>query len=168
MDFNILYDKNNRVLAENGKNAFSDILYIPSGKVALVSIYNMISSLDIVKDKATGRHSLQSNDCAVVHKISFSRTDPLVKKFMCGEKINIDMELRSLLLSRRMRHEPVYQCFDAWMISACSNIVVITVPGFYMLEFFDADQFDSIYVEYAIIDASDSLAIPDSIKIGGK
>ena len=37
-----------------------------------------------------------------------------------------------------------------------------------MLEFFNPNQFDTAYVEYALLSVSDSMAIPDDFKLGSK
>lgn len=168
MDFTILYDKTHRTLSENGKSAFSDILYIPPAKTALLSLYNMINELALVKDEATGKISLVSDDCAVVHKLSLGQTGDISRKLECGERVDVTGELKALLWNRRIFHEPVYQCGCSWTLNPCNNFALIPTPGFYMLEFFDANQFDTAYVEYALLSVSDSLAIPDAFKMGSK
>ena len=80
MDYTILFDKDHRTIASNGKSAYSDILYVPPGKTALLSLFNMINELNLVKDKTTGKMSLQSDDCAVVHKLSLGQTGDIARK----------------------------------------------------------------------------------------
>lgn len=166
MDYTILFDHTHRTIASNGKSAYSDILYIPAGKTALLSLFNMTSGLDLVKDEVTGKLSLQSDDCAVVHKLSLGQTGDISRRLDCGERADIAGELRGLLLNRRLFHEPVYQCGSAWTLNPCNNFALIPTAGFYMLEFFDVNQFDTAYVEYTILSVADSLAIPDSFKMG--
>ena len=50
MDYTILFDKDRRILAEHGTRAFSEVLYIPQGKVALLSLYNMYHEVQLTKD----------------------------------------------------------------------------------------------------------------------
>lgn len=166
MDYTVLFDKCHKILASNGLSAYSDVLYIPPGKTALLSLYNMTSGYDLVEDPNTGKKVIKSDDCAVVHKISLEQTPDIIKKFDCGELVSITSELRNLLLNRRMFHEPVFQCGSSWNINPCNNFVLIPTPGFYMLEFFDVNQFDNAYVEYALLSVADSLAIPDDFKLG--
>lgn len=168
MDYTILFDKDHRTIASNGKSAYSDILYVPPGKTALLSLFNMINELNLIKDEATGKMSLQSDDCAVVHKLSLGQTGDIARKIECGERVDVTGELKSLLLNRRLFHEPVYQCGCSWTLNPCNNFALIPTPGFYMLEFFDVNQFDTAYVEYALLFVADSLAIPDDFKLGSR
>lgn len=168
MDYTILYDKDHRTLAANGKSAFSDILYIPPGKTALLSLYNMINELKLVENEQTGKKYLQSDDCAVVHKLSLGQTGDIARKIECGERVDITGELKGLLYNRRLFHEPVYQCGNSWTLNPCNNFALIPTPGFYMLELFDVNQFDTAYIEFALLSVSDSMAIPNEFKLGGK
>lgn len=167
MDYTILFDYEHRTISDNGKSAFSDILYIPPGKVALLSMYNMYSEIRVEKD-SKGKTELVANDCATVHKLSLGKTGDVARKIECGERIDITSELKSLLYNRRLFHEPVYQCGCVWSLNPCNNFALIPTPGFYMLEFFNPNQFDTAYVEYTILSVSDSLAIPDDFKLGSK
>lgn len=166
MDHIILFDKDNQTIASNGKSAFSNILYIPPGKTALLSLYNMISEIDLVKDEKTGAFSLQSDDCVKIHKLSFGATKDIARKIRCGERVDVNGELKALLRDRRVFREPVYQCGCAWGINPCNNFALIPTPGFYVLEFFDVNQFDLAYVEYALLSVADSMAIPNEFKMG--
>lgn len=168
MDYTILFDKDHKTLASNGKSAFSDILYIPPGKTALLSLYNMINELHLVEDEKTGKLSLQSDDCAVIHKLSLGKTGDITRKLKCGERVDVTDELKGLLYNRRLFHEPVYQCGCSWTLNPCNNFALIPTPGFYMLEFFDANQFDTAYVEYTLLSVADSSTIPDNFKMGSK
>lgn len=168
MDFTILYDKTHSVVSPSGKQVYSDILYIPVGKAALLSLYNMTASLDLVTDPDTGRMVLQSDDCIIVHKLSFGQTGDLARRLSCGERIDVQRELTGLLHSRRVFHEPVYQCGGAWAINPCNNYALIPVPGFYMLELFDLDQAATAYIEYALIGLEAAAVIPDDFKMGAR
>lgn len=168
MDFSILFDKEHQTLSANGISAFSDILYIPPGKTALLSLYNMVNELNLVKDPKTGKFSLVSDDCVVVHKLSLGETKDIARKLECGERVDLTGELKALLYNRRLFHEPIYQCGCSWTLNPCNNFALIPTPGFYMLEFFDVNQFDTAYVEYALLSVADSLAIPNDFKLGGK
>lgn len=168
MDYTILYDKDHRTISDNTRSAFSDILYIPQGKTALLSLYNMVNDLILKKDEKTGKMYVESDDCIIVHKLSLGQTGDIARKIECGEKVATTLELKKLLLNRRLFHEPVYQCGKAWTLNPCNNFALIPTPGFYMLEFFDANQFDTAYVEYALLNMADSIAIPDDFKLGSK
>lgn len=168
MDFTILFDKDNRRLAENGKTAFSNVLYIPPGKVALLSMYNMIAGTEVRTDPQTGKKTIVSKDCVVVHKISYGRTDPLVIKAKCHEHVDVASEVAKLVAKRRVFFEPVLQDGCPWVLDACHNFALLPVPGFFMLEFTDPAQFDTAYVEYALLDTRDTITIPDAFKLGFK
>lgn len=168
MDYTILFDVDHRTVSRDGTSAFSDILYIPPGKTALLSLFNMVNELNLVKDEKTGKMSLQSDDCAVIHKLSLGNTGDIARKVECGEFVDTSGELMELLYNRRVFHEPVYQNGCSWGINPCNNFALIPTPGFYMLEFFDANQFDTAYVEYALLSVVDSMGIPDAFKLGSK
>lgn len=168
MDFEILYDKEHRTISSNGKSAYSDILYVPPGKTALLSLYNMYSEASIKTDPVTGKKVLSSNDCVVVHKLSFGQTGDIARKISCGENVDITRELKQLLYNRRLFHEPVFQCGDEWTISSCNNYALLPTPGFFMLELVDTNQFDTAYIEYALLSVPDSMIIPDDFKFGSK
>lgn len=161
----ILFDKDHRALTDHGARAFSEILHIPIGKVALLSLYNMYNEVQLRKN-AKGVTELVANDCAVVHKLSLGKTDDVARRLECGERVDVHGELRSLLANRRLFHEPVYQNGVAWALNPCNNFTLIPTPGFYMLEFFNPNQFDTAYVEYTLLNSTDSTEIPDDFKLG--
>lgn len=166
MDYTILFDKDHRKASDTGTSAYSDILYIPPGKTALLSLYNMYDETKMTKDEATGKMSLQSNSCVVIHKLSLGQTGDVGRKIQCGERVDVQAELRKLLHNRRVFHEPVYQCGNSWAINPCNNFALIPTPGFYMLEIMDVNQLDTAYVEYALLNVADSVVIPDEFKLG--
>lgn len=168
MDFTILFDQTHHTLANHGKTARSDILYIPRGHTALLSLYNMTNDLHLVKDDKTGQISLRSENCAVVHKLSLGKTGDIARKLKCGERLDIKSELDSLLYNRRVFHEPVYQNGCSWVLNPCDNFALIPTPGFYIVELFDVNQFDVAYIEYVILSVADSMVIPEAFKLGGK
>lgn len=175
MDFTILYDHKHKQLDPSGTVAYSDVLYIPPGKTALLSLYNMINELKLVKDPVTNRTSLQGDSCVEVEKLSYGQVGDIGRRLSCslhidehGKRVDIQGELRDLLAKRRVFHEPVYQCGCTWTLNPCNNFALIPVPGFYRLKLFDPHQFDTAYVEYALLSVADSMAIPDDFKLGSK
>lgn len=167
MDFTVLFDKERQVLIEHGTRAMSEILYIPVGKVALLSLYNMFNEMHLAKDDK-GNVELVSNDCAIVHKLSMGKTGDIARKIECGERVDVYGELQNLLYNRRIFHEPVYQNACNWTLNPCDNFALIPTPGFYVLEFHNPNQFDTAFVEYALLNVADSVAIPDEFKLGSK
>lgn len=171
MDYTIIFDKDHQKVSENGTSMYSDVLYIPPGKTALLSLYNMVDETKLVTDPTTGKKSLSSGSCVTVHKLSLGQTGDItdvVKQVECGRVYDVQNELRKLLYNRRLFHEPVYQCGSTWTLNPCNNFALIPTPGFYMLELTDVAQFDTAYVEYALLDVSDSVVIPDDFKLGSK
>lgn len=168
MDNTILFDINHRMISIDGRSAFSDVVYIPVGKTALLSLYNMTNDISLDKDPDTGKYVLKNDSCVIVHKLSFSQTGDIARKLECGEVVNIQDALNALLQKRRLMYEPVYQCGQAWKINPCNNFVLIPTPGFYMLEVMDINQFDTAYIEYHLLSVQDSLSIPDDFKLGSR
>lgn len=166
MDFTILFDKDNRTLENHGQTAFSRVLYIPPGKTALLSMYNMTGHQDIVTDPTTGESRVVFFDCITIHKISYGRVGDLIVEAKCNDRVDLMGEVMKLLARRRVYFEPVLQKGCAWTLDACNNFALIPTPGFYMLEFTDPNQFDTAYVEYALLDAATSVTIPDAFKLG--
>ena len=168
MDFTILFDKNNRKLENNGRVAFSNVLYVPPGKAALLSMYNMTGNQELVTDPATGKQSIVYRDCVVVHKISYGRVEPFMAEAKCNSMVDMIGEVQKLIAKRRVFFEPVVQKGCSWTLDACNNFALLPVPGFFMLEFTDPNQFDTAYVEYALLNTQDTVTIPDAFKIGFK
>lgn len=167
MNTKILYDNVNRMFSSDGKTVFSTLLFIPVGKTALLSLYNMYNEL-YLETNNDGEKNLVDKSCIVVHKLSIGDTQNITKKDLeCNESFNILSEMRRLLEDRRVFHEPVYQNGKAWVINPCNNFALISTPGFYMLELHDPNQFDVAHIDYTLLSVSDSLAIPNEFKLGG-
>lgn len=166
MNTDILFDKDHQTISDDGRSAFSEILYIPVGKVALLSLYNMFSELKMVTDEVTGKKSLDDFSCVVVHKMSLSHTGNVIVKPRCGGVLDIRSEEYKLLWDRQVRHEPVYQCGCQWTINPCNNMAILPIPGFFQLEFVDPNQFNTAYVEFSFLTVAESLAMPDDFKLG--
>lgn len=162
MDWNIALDIDNHTIVDGGTAAESGIIYIPAGKVALLSLYNMTASVDMSSD----RNAISTDDCAEINKLSFGAAPELAKEINCGETRNLSRELRQALDARRVFKEPVTQCGQTWTIHPCNNFVLIPTPGFYSVKLYDVDQIDTAYIEYLLIDVEDASVIPDSFKLG--
>lgn len=160
MDWKIALDINNHTLIEGGTKAESSVIYIPVGKVALLSMYNMLATIDYVDGV------LSTDDCAEVQKLSFGATPELAEFVACGASRNLNSEMASALSKRRLFKEPVTQCGQCWTINPCNNFVMIPTPGYYSIVLYDVDQIDVAYIEYAILDVADAAAIPDEFKLG--
>jgi len=160
MDWKIALDAKHHTLIEGGTKAESSIIYIPPGKVALLSMYNMLATIDYDGE------NLSTDDCAEIQKISFGATPDLAPAIECGENRNLTREMLAAINSRRMFKEPVTQCSQCWTIHPCNNFVMIPVPGFYSVILYDVDQVDEAYIEYILLDVADAAAIPDDFKLG--
>ena len=169
MDFFVALDKDNHTLVNGGKTAQSTIIYIPPGKVALLSLYNMMNIVTL--EGGEGGKFLQSKSCLSIKKLSFGRTGDVNKDLiddLCSNNKTHLMLANKLLADRRVFAEPVYQDCCEWNINPANNMALIPVPGFYVLETDDVDQLSTAYVEYAVIDASQATAIPDAFKLGSR
>lgn len=160
MDWIIALDKEHHTLIEGGTKAESNIIHIPVGKVALLSMYNMLATIDY--DGVT----LETDDCAEIQKLSFGATPELAPQVECGNNRNLNAEMLKAIQSRRMFKESVTQCSQCWTIHPCNNFVMIPTPGFYSIILYDVDQIDTAYIEYVLIDVADAAAIPDDFKLG--
>lgn len=161
MDFFVALDKKNHKLVNDGRTIQSNVIYIPVGQVALLSLYNMMNVVYLDCDVLVNR------SCLTIKKLSFSRTGDIPPPDTCGEIVDIASEMTKILRSRTIRSEPVYQDCCEWTISPANNFALIPTPGFYVLETDDIDQLQDMYVEYAVFDASKAIAIPTAFKLGG-
>nr|DAD83165.1 MAG TPA: hypothetical protein [Podoviridae sp. ctlpi2] len=162
----ILFDRSHRHLEENGTVAFSDILYVPPGRTALLSLYDMRAIGYLNTDPQTGKKTVDIPACVMVHKLTLAPTGDLLRRLNCGDYFNVQAELQRLLMERGVRREPVFMCGEPWQISPCNNMAVIALPGFYMLAVCDAAQFDTTYIESTLLTAEESAVIPDYFKLG--
>ena len=160
MDWIIALDVDHHALIEGGAKAESEIIHIPAGKVALLSMYNMLATIDY--DGVT----LESDDCGEIQKLSFGATPELAPQIECGKNRNLNSEMLRAIQNRRLFKEPVTQCSQCWTIHPCNNFVMIPTPGFYSVILYDVDQIDTAYIEYILIDVADAAAIPDDFKLG--
>lgn len=166
MDFEIVFDKNVHTLSEDGTVAKSDIIYIPPGFTALLSLYNMTTIISLAENGS--KKELITKSCLTLKKLSFGKINEKEIDVKCGERVNVNDELIKLLKQRRVYSEPVYQDCCEWVINPANNYILIPVPGFYELETEDLDQLDTAYVEYALLTAEQSIAIPNGFKLGGQ
>lgn len=167
MDFFTALDKDNHTLVNSGTTAQSNIIYIPPGKVALLSLFNMMNVITL-EDGKDGK-VISNKSCLTIKKLSFGRTGDVNKDLiddLCSNNKSHAALATQLLAERRVFSEPVYQNCCAWSINPANNMAMIPVPGFYVLETDDVDQLATAYVEYAVIDANQATAIPDSFKLG--
>lgn len=166
MDFTILFDRDHRKLEDLGTVAYSDVLYVPPGKAALLSMYNVVAGQELVEDPVTGKKTVINKDCMFIHKISYGRVPPAVFDKKCNELPDVNGEIQKLLAKRRVFFQPVEQDGCSWSLDACNNYALLPVPGFFMLKLTDPNQFDTAYVEYALLDVQDTITIPDAFKLG--
>ena len=161
MDWTIALDKDNYTLTNSGTTADSNIIYIPPGKTALLSLYNMTLSAELQNGVLT------SNDCATIIKLSFGKTPEITAKMDCTNMVNLTRELNYALTKRKVLSEPVEQCCKSWTLNSCNNYALIPVAGFYRVRLHDVDQLDEVYIEYTLLDVQDTVSIPDAFKLGG-
>lgn len=166
MDFFVALDKNNHTLVNDGKTARSNIIYIPPGHTAILSLFNMMNLVKL-KDQ-DGEKTLVNESCLTIKKLSFDRTVDVGKLVddLCSNTSNHKYLADTLLRQRGMRAEPVYQDCCPWSINPANNMALIPTPGFYVLETDDIDQLNTAYVEYAVLTADEAKAIPNGFKLG--
>lgn len=179
MDWITALDKTRHTLTEDGRRANSKPIYIPPGKVALISMFNMVTSYQLVDINGNPtpavnpdgtynqQATLYSDDCAVIVKLSVGPIgkDLLADICACGTT-NINSLTQSMLDNRVITSEPVFQSSTEWALTPCNNFALIPTPGLYMIQLLDPDQLDVAFIEYAIMDVKDALIIPDAFKLG--
>lgn len=164
MDFYIALDKDNHKLVNDGKTAQSNIIYIPKGHTALVSLYNMTTIVKL--EDENGEKVLVNKSCLTIKKLSFGRTGNISVIYECDTHVNLVAEAQKSLADRRVFSEPVLQDCCVWSINPGNNMALIPTPGFYVLETDDLDQLNTAYVEYAVLTADEAKAIPNGFKLG--
>ena len=164
MDFYIALDKDNHKLVNDGKTAQSNIIYIPKGHTALVSLYNMTTIVKL--EEENGEKVLTNKSCLTIKKLSFGRTGNISALYECDKHFNLVAKAQKLLDERRVFAEPVVQDCCAWSINPCNNMALIPTPGLYILETDDIDQLNNAYVEYAILTVDEAKAIPYDFRLG--
>ena len=164
MDFYTALDKDNHKLVNDGKTAQSNIIYIPKGHTALISLYNMTNIVKL--EDENGEKVLTNKSRLTIKKLSFGRTGNVSAIYECDTHVNLVAEAQKLLADRRVFAEPVFQDCCPWTINPGNNIALIPTPGFYVLETDDLDQLNTAYVEYAVLTADEAKAIPNGFKLG--
>lgn len=160
----IVLDKDHYTLINGGCTVQSSIIHVPVGYTALLSLYNMTNIVKMVEER--GEKTLVNNSCLMLKKISYGIVEEATRVLACDENINLVDYLNELLANRRVFLEPIYQNCCEWTISPSSNYTLLPVPGFFVLETDDVDQLDTMYVEYSLISAEQSIAIPNGFKLG--
>ena len=164
MDFYIALDKDNHKLVNDGKTAQSNIIYIPKGHTALVSLYNMTTIVKL--EEENGEKVLTNKSCLTIKKLSFGRTGNISALYECDKHFNLVAKAQKLLDERRVFSYLVVQDCCAWSINPGNNMALIPTPGLYILETDDIDQLNNAYVEYAILTVDEAKAIPYDFRLG--
>lgn len=166
MDWTIVLDSKRHKLTQEGTRAESRLMYVPPGKIGLVSMYNMVEELVLTGEGA--QRALSSTACARFLKVSVADSADLPAFKNCAHYIDLHREHERLLGDREIRKEPIYQCGQEWSISPCNNMALIPVPGIYIIELFDVNQLDEAYIEFITLDVAAASIIPDAFKLGAQ
>lgn len=164
MDWTIVLDRNIHALTQEGTRAESRLMYIPPGKVGIISMYNMTEEVSISGEGLDA--VINTSGCARILKVSVARAGKLPELSDCGQVIDLRREHEKLLADRVITKEPMYQCGQEWNITPCNNMQLITVPGLYLIELFDVSQLEEAYIEFIAVDVATASIIPDSFKLG--
>lgn len=164
MDWTIVLDRKTHTLTQEGTRAESRMMYIPPGKVGLISMYNMTEEVSIFGEGINA--VIDTSGCARILKVSVAKSGRLPELSDCGKTIDLYREHEKLLEARAITKEPMYQCGQEWNISPCNNMQLIAIPGLYIIELFDVDQLEEAYIEFIAIDVATASIIPDSFKLG--
>lgn len=164
MDWTVVLNNKHHTLTQEGTRAESRLMYIPPGKVGLISMYNMVSEIKII---GSGRDAvLSTSACARLLKVSVAPSGNLPKLASCDSYLDLRREHERLLEDRVLTKEPIYQCGEEWNITPCNNMALIPVPGLYLIELFDVDQLEEAYIEFITLDVAAAAIIPDAFKMG--
>lgn len=150
----------NPVIDTDNNTQFSEIIYIPRGHFAEISVFNMVHQASI-KDGV-----LVSEDCLIVHKVHFDNEKEIIADCGCNSYVNLQRLVEEALRERRMWHEVVCTNGEAWVIGACDNIKIIPISGFFMLSMPNPDQLKSSLIKVDVRPDSEGAMIPESLKLG--
>lgn len=179
MDWTIALNKDNNTLTPDGTRANSKPIYIPPGKVALISMFNMVTTYTLVDINGNPvpavnpdgtynqQATLYSDDCAIILKLSVGPIERDLLKDICAcDTPNLGSLTQRMMDSRVITSEPVFQSTKEWGLTPCNNFALIPTPGLYMIQLLDPDQLDVAFIEYALLDVQDAAIIPDAFKLG--
>lgn len=164
MDWTTVLDSKIHTLTQEGTRAESRMMYIPPGKVGVISMYNMSEVVTITGEGSAAMVTVTG--CARILKVAVARSGKLAELATCGQHIDLAREHERLLAERAIKKEPMFQCGQEWNISPCSNMQVIPVPGLYIVELSSVDQLEDAYIEFIALDVTAASIIPDSLKLG--
>ena len=164
MDWTIVLDHKIHTVTQEGTRAESRLMYIPPGKVGIISMYNMSQEITVTGTGASAM--VEVSGCARILKVSVAKSGKLAELVSCGEHVDLRREHERLMAERVIKKEPMFQCGQEWNISPCDNMQVISIPGLYIIELFSVDQLQDAYIEFIAVDVTAASIIPDSFKLG--
>lgn len=178
MDWKIALDAKNYELTDDGKRANSKPIYIPPGKVALISMFNLVTTYKLtdVNGNPTSavnpdgsynqQATLYSDDCAVILKLSVGVAQNVAEQIAPCTAEDMTSILQAISDARKITKEPVFQSSAEWSLTSCNNFALIPTPGLYMVQLLDPQQLDVAFIEYTLLDVADAIIIPDAFKLG--
>lgn len=178
MDWKIALDAKNYELTDDGKRANSKPIYIPPGKVALISMFNLVTTYELVDINGNPtpaintdgsynqQATLYSDDCAVILKLSVGAAQNVAEQIAPCSPKDMAGVLQAISDARKITQEPVFQSSAEWSLTSCNNFALIPTPGLYMVQLLDPQQLDVAFIEYTLLDVADAMIIPDAFKLG--
>lgn len=132
---------------------FSKPFRVDAGKVVVISAFNF--ACETLDD--TGG-IVRAGDCAILQKIEFT-TPEIPSGNGCGCILeNVDVSISN--------SEPVVVCCDMWTLNACSNLAILTVPGYYMYELCTEDAIGSVSIRLEELSIEQAALLPRNLIYG--
>lgn len=132
---------------------FSKPFRVDIGKVVVISSFNF--ACETLDD--TGE-VIKNGDCAILHKIDFT-TPEMPSGNGCGCILeNVDVSISN--------SEPVVVCCEMWTLNACNNVVVLSVPGYYMYELCEESAIGSVLIRIEELSIEQASLLPRNLIYG--
>lgn len=132
---------------------FSKPFRVDPGKVVVVSAFNF--SCETLGN--TGE-IIKKGDCAILHKIDFT-TPEMPTGNGCGCVLdNVDVSISN--------SEPVVVCCEMWTLNACNNLLILSVPGYYMYELCNESSIGSVSISLEELSIEQGALLPRNLIYG--
>lgn len=133
---------------------FSKPFRVDVGKVVVISSFNF--SCDTMNDVG---EVIKKGTCAVLHKINLTTPDMPSGDGCCGCILeNIDVSIAN--------SEPVVVCCEMWTLNSCNNLLVLSVPGYYMFELCDESAIGSALIRIEELNIEQAALLPRNLIYG--
>lgn len=141
------------IFSQKQTGKLSDPFRVDKGHVVVLSAFNL--SCPQTDDVGT---VTRKGDCFILHKLEVSgkmeqRNDACGCVFKGGS-------------SEIVSSEPVVVCGSMWTLTNNTNLAVLSVPGYYMLELCNEGSVGSAVVKVEELTVADAALLPETLYLG--